>query len=368
MMQPFLSNTAPLMRSYAKLAARRLPEAVLICGKNGSGKSTITSALSSDFIRHGIKFYYNADDLSKVSFINVTEELILDDRIPREKLEDLDIEQAAASLRRTGKFSQDFLKSFVSLKRTHERYEIAEEKIEKIKLMKEMYHLEEEVSNYLVDFNGSFINEMTLMSTLYKKYIINKEEQKPEEQRNFELIERNKPSFERSPYWRDTVNLIHRNKSIGTVANLCSAYLAQQKCFESIKHGESFARETVLSTTTALEPIIKPSRVKYFKRAIFVTTGNLLANIGRTIAREQTGGHSVPPKSIIKRGNLPNLNFLNALKKRVFNHVTLFDNSSEDIEANMKAIIQLRLNEVTHSYEPIKSYQLLEKKLLEEEQ
>lgn len=383
MMQAAFNGGNFFANSVPKIVTQRLQEAILIAGPNGSGKSTITEAFYKSFEKHGIEYYYNADDLSLVLFKPVTEVLILDGNTTEEDINTMNITKIDKSLEKSGKFNSSFREDLKNLKETYEKYKGLQEKIKKGRLEEEMYSLEKRVSDYLVGLDHSSIEEAIKMKIIYNRHSIKLseqelllEERKPISERSPEKIgelraelekkrKEQGASYEGKPNWEKSVKMIHTNKDLGVVANLTSAWFTQHKCLKSVELGESFARETVLSTQRALEPIRKLDRRKYYTRGIFITTRDPETNNNRIGIRFQQGGHPVPPEIVAKRYNISHSNFLKAMKEKLFDFITVIDNSSEDAGKNIREAIQMRYDRGTGFYEPKEKYRLITEQFTE---
>ncbi|WP_147566144.1 zeta toxin family protein [Clostridium tyrobutyricum] len=70
-----------------------------------------------------------------------------------------------------------------------------------------------------------------------------------------------------------------------------------------IKHGISFAMETVFSTKDKLDFINFAKSHGFFIQVIYITTRDSTINIERVSQRYRTGGHGVPINKIISRYN-----------------------------------------------------------------
>ena len=67
---------------------------------------------------------------------------------------------------------------------------------------------------------------------------------------------------------------------------------------EHIRTRRSFATETTLRTTVAIDQATRAKAAGFFTSIIYIGTGDVEINVERVRLRALTGGHSAPPDAI----------------------------------------------------------------------
>ena len=107
---------------------------------------------------------------------------------------------------------------------------------------------------------------------------------------------------------------------------------AQDECEEFVRNHirtrTSFATETTLRTTVAIEQAKEAKSAGFLTSIVFVATGNVELNIDRIRLRGLVGGHSAPPDTIREnyRRSLGHL----AAALEVFDRGEVYDNSGTE--------------------------------------
>jgi len=107
---------------------------------------------------------------------------------------------------------------------------------------------------------------------------------------------------------------------------------AQRECEEFVldctARGTSFAVETTLRITVAIEQAERARAAGFTVKMIFVATDDVQSNVLRVVRRGLDGGHSAPVERIVDiyRRSLANL----ARALAVFDEVALYDTSAHD--------------------------------------
>src|SRR5213595_3147158 len=102
----------------------------------------------------------------------------------------------------------------------------------------------------------------------------------------------------------------------------------QQFIDECTLRRTSFAVETTLRTTIAIEQATRARSAGFAIKMVFVATDNVQSNILRVVLRGLDGGHSAPVQRIVEiyRQSLANLGRALA----VFDEIALYDSSAHD--------------------------------------
>lgn len=93
-----------------------------------------------------------------------------------------------------------------------------------------------------------------------------------------------------------------------------------------IEEGRSFAVETTLRTTAAIDQAALARRSGFATELLFVATDSLVENVARVLQRAQAGGHGASERDIraIHEASVANLR----LALNAFEHVTVFDSTA----------------------------------------
>ncbi len=105
------------------------------------------------------------------------------------------------------------------------------------------------------------------------------------------------------------------------VANECERFV-----LEHIERGRSFAVETTLRTTVAIEQAERALRSGFSTEMRFVATDSIEENIARVLQRAQAGGHGASEREIraIHRASVANLR----AAVRAFERVRVYDSTT----------------------------------------
>lgn len=102
---------------------------------------------------------------------------------------------------------------------------------------------------------------------------------------------------------------------------------------ELLARRAGIAFETVFSTATKVDFLLRAKAAGYFVRLFFIGTSDPRINAARVANRVMDGGHTVPIEKIVSRyaRSLANLPLAIELADRVY----AYDNSVEDVEATL---------------------------------
>lgn len=105
------------------------------------------------------------------------------------------------------------------------------------------------------------------------------------------------------------------------VANECESFVR-----EHIEQGRSFAVETTLRTTAAIEQAELAQRQGFATRLQFIATDSIATNVARVLQRAQSGGHGASERDIraIHEASIANLRRAIA----VFSRVRVYDSTT----------------------------------------
>lgn len=105
----------------------------------------------------------------------------------------------------------------------------------------------------------------------------------------------------------------------------------EKKREELLAAGLGIAFETVFSTQSKVDFLVRAKQAGYFIRVFFIGTSDPRINAARVANRVMEGGHTVPIEKIVSR-YAPSIANLSAAIE-VADRVYIYDNSVEDVEA-----------------------------------
>jgi predicted ABC-type ATPase len=112
---------------------------------------------------------------------------------------------------------------------------------------------------------------------------------------------------------------------------------AQQECEQFVSRctaqGTSFAVETTLRTSVAIDQAIRARAAGFVVKMIFVATDDVQRNVLRVARRALDGGHSAPTKRIVDIYGRSLANLAQAIA--VFDEVLLYDSTAHDTQPRL---------------------------------
>jgi predicted ABC-type ATPase len=129
---------------------------------------------------------------------------------------------------------------------------------------------------------------------------------------------------------------------------------AQMECErfveEHIRDGVSFATETTLRTTVAIDQATRAKAAGFSTSIIYIGTGNVEINVERVRLRGLAGGHSAPPEGIRDNYTQSLRNLPAALV--AFDRADVYDNSG----AEPRLVLEIRDGHVKAIHSPLPTW------------
>jgi predicted ABC-type ATPase len=116
-------------------------------------------------------------------------------------------------------------------------------------------------------------------------------------------------------------------------AVLAAAQWAEARREELLAAGAGIAFESVLSTPSKIDFLVRAKQRGYFVRVFFISTSDPRINAARVAGRVMEGGHTVPIEKILQRYVRSMGNLIAAI--RVADRVYVYDNSVEGADARL---------------------------------
>ncbi len=112
-----------------------------------------------------------------------------------------------------------------------------------------------------------------------------------------------------------------------------AANWAEARREELLGAGAGIAFETVFSTPSKIDFLVRAKERGYFIRFFFISTADPRINAARVAGRVMEGGHTVPIEKIVGRyvRSMGNLSAAIRLSDRTY----VYDNSTDDVEARL---------------------------------
>ena len=118
-------------------------------------------------------------------------------------------------------------------------------------------------------------------------------------------------------------------------AVLSAARWTEARREELLAVGQGIAFETVFSTDSKVDFLVRAKDIGYFVRVFFIGTSDPRINAARVAGRVMEGGHTVPIEKIISRYTRSMANLSAAIE--IADRVYVYDNSMEGMEASLCA-------------------------------